>query len=65
MDEYNLELKEAYASIDERYRLPVELYYGQGFKMREIAKMLSLPLNTVKTRISRGRKELEAYYGGC
>ena len=23
-DEYNLELKEAYASIDERYRLPME-----------------------------------------
>lgn len=63
-DEYNLELKEAYASIDERYRLPVELYYTQGFKMREIASLLSLPLNTVKTRVARGRKQLEAYYRG-
>ena len=61
-DEYNLELKEAYASIDERYRLPMELYYSQGFKIREIAAMLSLPQNTVKTRLSRGRKQLEAYY---
>lgn len=61
-DEYNLELKEAYASIDERYRLPVELYYSQGFRMREIASLLSLPLNTVKTRVARGRKQLEAYY---
>lgn len=64
-DEYNLELKEAYASIDERYRLPMELYYSQGFKMREIAEMLSLPLNTVKTRISRGRKQVEKYYSDC
>ena len=61
-DEYNLELKEAYASIDGLYRLPMELYYSQGFKIREIAEMLSLPLNTVKTRLSRGRKQLEAYY---
>ena len=64
-DEYNLELKEAYASVDERYRLPMELYYSQGFKIREIAEMLSLPQNTVKTRLSRGRKQLEAYYRDC
>lgn len=64
-DEYNLELKEAYASVNERYRLPLELYYSQGFKMREIAEILSLPVNTIKTRISRGRKELEEYYRGC
>ena len=61
-DEYNLELKEAYASIEEHYRLPMELYYSQGFKIKEIAEMLSLPQNTVKTRLSRGRKQLEAYY---
>ena len=61
-DEYNLELKEAYASIDEQYRLPMELYYSQGFKVREIAEMLSLPQNTVKTRLARGRKQMEEYY---
>ena len=61
-DEYNIELKEAYASVDERYRLPMELYYSQGFKIREIAEILSLPQNTVKTRLSRGRKQLEEYY---
>ena len=64
-DEYNLELKEAYASVEERYRLPMELYYSQGFKVREIAEMLSLPQSTVKTWLSRGRKQLEAYYRDC
>ena len=61
-DEYNLELKEAYASIDEQYRLPMELYYSQGFKVREIAEMLSMPQNTIKTRLARGRKQMEEYY---
>ena len=51
----------AYASVDERYRLPMELYYSQGFKTKEIAKILSVPPNTV-TRLSRGRKQLEEYY---
>lgn len=64
-DEYNLELKEAYASVEERYRLPLELYYSQGFKIREIAELLSLPQNTIKTRLSRGRKQLEEYYRDC
>ena len=64
-DEYNLELKEAYASVEERYRLPMELYYSQGFKVREIAEMLSIPQSTVKTWLSRGRKQLEAYYRNC
>lgn len=62
-DEYNIELKEAYASIDERYRLPIELFYGQGFKVKEIAELLSLPQNTIKTYLSRGRKQLAKYYG--
>lgn len=64
-DEYNLELKEAYASIDERYRLPMELYYSQGFRIKEIAEILSIPPNTVKTWLSRGRKQLEEYYCDC
>lgn len=64
-DVYNLELKEAYASIDERYRLPMELYYSQGFKMKEIAEILSVPINTIKTWVARGRKQLEAYYHDC
>lgn len=62
-DEYNIELKEAYLSIDEKYRLPIELYYGQQFKVKEISKLLSLPENTVKTYLSRGRKQLAKYYG--
>ena len=44
--------------LEEKLRLPVELYYLEGFKTREIAGMLGIPENTVKTRIFRGRKML-------
>ncbi len=62
-DEHNIEFKEALNSISEKYRLPMELYYGQEYKIREIAQMMSLPQNTVKTYLSRGRKQLARYYG--
>lgn len=61
-DEYNVEFKEALRSLDERYRLPMELYYGQGYKVKEIADLTSLPQNTIKTYLSRGRKQLAKYY---
>lgn len=63
-DEYNIEFKEALDSIVEKYRLPIELFYGQGYKVKEIAELLSLPQNTIKTYLSRGRKQLAKFYGG-
>lgn len=62
-DEYNIEFKEAMDSIDERYRLPIELFHGQGYKVREISELMSLPQNTIKTYLSRGRKQLAKFYG--
>ena len=38
------------------------LYYVEGFKIREIAQILDLEENTVKTRLSRGRKEVAREY---
>ena len=62
-DEYNIELKEAFRALDERYRLPIELFYGQGYKVKEIAALTDLPENTIKTYLSRGRKQLAKFYG--
>ena len=41
-----------------KLRLPVELYYLEGFKTREIAGMLGIPENTVKTRLRAAREHL-------
>lgn len=35
------------------------LYYGEGFRIREIAEILEINENTVKSRLQRGRKKLE------
>lgn len=37
----------------------VILYYFEDFSVKEIAKMLKIPEGTVKSRLSRARKELE------
>lgn len=61
-DESNLEFKEMLSALDERYRIPMLLYYGQGYKIREIAELLHIPVSTVQTRLDRGRHKLAAYY---
>ena len=58
----NLEWKEAMAALDEKYRLVLVLYYSQGFRTKEIARMLNIPDSTVRTRLARGREQLAKYY---
>lgn len=68
-DHYNLEWKEALSVLDERHRVVVELFYGEGYRTEEIAKILRIPKSTVQTRLWRGRKKLADYYAkeyhGC
>ena len=60
------DLYEALLSLDEKYRLPVVLFYLEGFKTREIAGLLGVPEGTVKSRLRTARellrKDLE---GAC
>ena len=57
MEDYS-DLYAALLSLDTKYRLPVVLYYLEGFKTREIAGMLSVPEGTVKTRLRIAREQL-------
>ena len=61
-DESNLELKEALEKLDEKYRVPIMMFYGDGYSIKEIAAILDVPVSTIQTRISRGRKRLEQYF---
>jgi len=54
-----LELKKALAILDQKYRLPVVLYYFEGYKTSEITKILKIPQNTVLTRLRRGKEILK------
>lgn len=58
----NYEFYELLNALDEKYRIILILYYVEGFKIREIAQILDLEENTVKTRLSRGRKQLAREY---
>ena len=54
----NPALRDAIRALDIKFRLPVILYYVQGFKVREVARILHLPEGTVKWRLNQGRKLL-------
>ena len=56
------EFEDVLDALDEKYRIILVLYYGEGFKIREIAQILELEVNTVKSRLSRGRKQFEHMY---
>ena len=51
------EFKEMLGRIDAPYRIILLLYYVEGFRISEIAEILDLNKNTVKTRLSRGRQQ--------
>ncbi|WP_341356876.1 sigma factor-like helix-turn-helix DNA-binding protein [Rossellomorea sp. y25] len=49
--------------LDDKYQIPIILYYFHEKKYEEMAEILSINLSTVKTRLLRGKnllkKELE------
>lgn len=51
-------LRKMVHSLKEEYRVLVELSYFQGFTQDEIAKMLNMPLGTVKTRLRAALTQL-------
>jgi RNA polymerase sigma-70 factor (ECF subfamily) len=52
-------LQEALASLPERYRRVVLLFYVEGFSYKEIAGIVGVPRGTVMSRLHRGRKALK------
>ena len=53
------ELFDAVMALDKRYRLPVLLYYYEGYSQKEIAGLLDIPEETVRTRLFRARGKLK------
>jgi len=51
-------LKKVLTTLNEEYRKLIDLSYFQGFTHEEIAKMLGIPLGTVKTRIRMAISQL-------
>lgn len=53
----NAEWKDSLEYMEEKYRIMIILYYVQGYKIREIAKILDLKETTVKDRLKKAREQ--------
>lgn len=57
------DMHKAVDSLSEKIREAVSLHYFAGKSVAEIADMLSIPVGTVKWRLSEGRRQLRKGYG--
>ena len=56
--ELQLAICRALAQIEPHYRIALTLFYFDDMKYTDIAEVLDLPLNTVKSHIRRGKDRL-------
>ncbi|RDY26722.1 RNA polymerase sigma factor [Romboutsia weinsteinii] len=49
----------AIQNLSSKIRIPIVLYYIEGYSIEEIKEILDIPEGTVKSRLSRGRKLLK------
>ena len=47
------------ASLPEKYRIPIYLYYSADMQISEVSKILGLPEGTVKSRMRKAKKQLK------
>ena len=63
-DSGTAELWDAVARLPEKLRIPIHLYYAEGYSTEEIAGLLDIPAATVRTRLRRARNKLHDLLGG-
>ena len=49
------DLYRLFTGLDEKYRLPMVLFYVEGYSIVEASHMLRMPQGTLKSRLHRGR----------
>lgn len=54
------DVREVVGRLPELYRIPLVLVHMEGFLVKEVARMLDVPLGTVLSRLHRGRKLFES-----
>ena len=57
------DLQWALESLPEKLRVPLVLHYVEGYSYEQVASLLHIPQSTVRSRLSRARKELQAIFG--
>ena len=57
------ELRDLIMQMDDIYRMPIIMFYIEGFSIREISSALHIPEGTVKSRLFAGRAKLRSVLG--
>ena len=58
-DREKRELYQAVMDLPGKYRVPLYLYYYEGYAVNEVGELLGLKPSTVQTRLARGREKLK------
>lgn len=51
----------AVMALEQKYRVPLLLFYYEGYSTREVAALLGLPEKTVSTRLFRAKAKLREF----
>lgn len=54
-----LMIRAALDALDLKYRIPLVLYYLDGYPVKEVARIMRLPPGTVKSRLSRAKRLMQ------
>lgn len=60
----NNSVLESVLSLNNKYKLPIYLYYYEGYKTKEISSMLGVKESTLRSRLKIGREKLKLIIGG-
>ena len=58
-DKNQNEVLEQVMKLDKKYRVPLYLYYYEGYSTLEISDMLGIKHSTVRTHMAKGREKLK------
>ena len=58
-EDKNQDIWEIVLSMKSELSSVVVLYYEQGYSVKEISKIMSIPVGTVKSRLSKAREQLK------
>lgn len=57
-----IDIQNAIKVLKENEKVAILLHYDKGYSHNEIAKIMDIPLGTVKTNILRAKEKLKIYY---
>ena len=60
-DEDHMDLFRAVMKLDKKYRVPLILFYYEGYSTAEVASIIGIPEKTVSTRLFRAKTQLKDY----